>query len=755
MPYSRKGLVLSNLEELAKNANRPHPSSHGSTSGPQETLEVPPTTLAQAPALGRSHDNEEYTGRSELSEGFSGDHEQSSSLTRTGGERPKQHSSFREILRRAEDARRRVAVAALMGDPKPSGTGATPVETSDLVVDPITGSFLREGSAADLWLYRVRKTSALFTSIDPPDLPNVVSVVRKVMRVECDYFHNFEGCRDEDFLINLREDFHDRFQLWGSLSHPNIATLYFVASKELTLFQEYCESGDLREYIKRDLSEIDYLRIIADVLGGIAYLHNRNPPIAHGCINPGKIYMRDKTAKLGEFGLSQMVSEFPHLVPSISVTGMTRWMGSEYFNGSQPGEFTVQGDIWSFGCTLFEIFTGTLPYHQSKYDAQVLAKNMDGVLPGNLESVSCEALSPKSMQLVQRCITECWSPFGKRPSSEDLLEQVAPIFTQLSQVLGEVRKPVIGPPPISDTMPVDEMFSHLIRHCSTDMTPQLDFSSVGENQVAAGGYGDIFSGRLRNGTEVALKIPTRFGSENPESRRQGILRAANELYVWSRCDHPNILPLIGATIYGGSITLVSPWMKQGNLHAWRQRNPPATPDCLGICVRIAEGLSYLHSTGIIHGGIKGMNILMSEDMIPKICDFGEAAFLNLDDALSFDYELHRGFTTRWVAPEIVMGDEQSRPTINSDVYALGMTILEIITGYHPWAEFTRDLAIFRALAEGRHPKRPQLHFPLEDEWANLTWDLLTRCWDQDPSNRPTAAEVRDRLKYIIATTGSS
>ncbi|KDN47684.1 hypothetical protein RSAG8_03474, partial [Rhizoctonia solani AG-8 WAC10335] len=222
---------------------------------------------------------------------------------------------------------------------------------------------------------------------DPKDLPDVVPVVKKVMRVTPDYFRNFGSCRDEDLWLDLRKDFYERFQLWKSLSHPSIVALYFIASRELTLFQEYCENGNLREYLKKSLLEIEHIGIIEDILNGIVYLHGRDPPVAHGCINPGKIYIGHAgRAKLGEFGLSQSVAEFPHLAPSITVTGMTRWMSPEYLNGSEPGLATIPGDLWSFGCTLLEMITGLIPYHQSKYDTQVLAKILGGVYPGNPES---------------------------------------------------------------------------------------------------------------------------------------------------------------------------------------------------------------------------------------------------------------------------------------------------------------------------------------------------------------------------------
>ncbi|CAE6501859.1 unnamed protein product [Rhizoctonia solani] len=656
MPYSRKNLVLLKIQEIAKDKNRPLPSSRGSVAigGPQEALEE---------ALG-------------------------------------------------------------------------PADEEDLHV--VTSALLKEGSAADVWLYQVKKTSSLLAGCAPEDLPDVVPVVKKVMRVAPRYFRNFGSCRD----------FQERFQLWKSLAHPSIAALYFIAPRELTLFQEYCENGNLREYLKQSLSEIEHIRIVEDILRGVVYLHGRDPPVAHGYINPGKIYIGHAgRAKLGEFGLSKSVAGFSHLVPSITVTGMTRWMSPEYFNDSEPGLDTIPGDIWSFGCTLLEMITGLIPYHKSRYDTQVLAKILGGVHPGNpeLERYPKGREYPQEyIGLVRRLISQCWLPIAKRPSSQDLLEQVTQVLFRLHQAPSEALKFTYKPLPISATMSIDEIFSCLTHYCCTDMTPLLDFSSVDDYPVRNGGHNDIYHGRLLDGTEVALKV----GRNLPGAAELNpVLRVAHELYVWSKCNHPNILPFIGAAMFHNSIALITPWMKQDDLSAWRQRTL-STEIYLDICAQISDGLSYLHSVGIVHGNLKGRKVLMSDDMIPKIIGFSQAVFLNPYNALQFDRELGRKLTIRWAAPEKLRWeeDESSRGTVESDVYSLGMTILEVITGDVPWPG-RRDFHIIKSLMEGERPKRP--HFDLPDEQADLVWDLLTQCWEGKPADRPTAAGVRDKLKAII------
>ncbi|GAB1522090.1 hypothetical protein RhiTH_005199 [Rhizoctonia solani] len=116
----------------------------------------------------------------------------------------------------------------------------------------VESSFLREGSAADLWLLHIKQPSVLLNYTRSYSLPYRTPVVKKVMRVEPDYFRDWEGSRDKDVLSNLRKD---RFQTLTSLNHFNLTEVYFERSSQLTLYQEYCENGDLREVLL-----LNYLR---------------------------------------------------------------------------------------------------------------------------------------------------------------------------------------------------------------------------------------------------------------------------------------------------------------------------------------------------------------------------------------------------------------------------------------------------------------------------------------------------------------
>ncbi|KAF8593042.1 hypothetical protein BDV93DRAFT_294419 [Ceratobasidium sp. AG-I] len=82
----------------------------------------------------------------------------------------------------------------------------------------------------------------------------------------------------------------------------------------------------------------------------------------------------------------------------------------------------------------------------------------------------------------------------------------------------------------------------------------------------------------------------------------------------------------------------------------------------------------------------------------------------------------------------------------TDVYALGMTMLEIITGAVPYSEYRTDMGIYRAIHNKQFPRRPaELSGP--DERAEMMWLLLLECWDYDPTARPDAAAVLELLHF--------
>ncbi|KAG8795970.1 hypothetical protein FRC12_007316 [Ceratobasidium sp. 428] len=217
----------------------------------------------------------------------------------------------------------------------------------------------------------------------------------------------------------------------------------------------------------------------------------------------------------------------------------------------------------------------------------------------------------------------------------------------------------------SATTPQEIVLRLSLRGCA-NMTDQLDPATYSERPISSGGFGDIYRGRLKDGTQVAVKTIRIYA----DSQDQKILkRAAHEIYAWSKCKHPNVQPLLGLAMFQGQIGMVARWESNGSLPQYLERR--ADVDRCTLSSQIAEGLSYLHASGVIHGDLKGGNVLISQDGVARLVDFGNAKLQEY--SLKFTQtSTKEALSSRWAAPELFEGDPCSYAT---DVYALGMVRL--------------------------------------------------------------------------------
>ncbi|KAJ1309451.1 hypothetical protein OPQ81_006227 [Rhizoctonia solani] len=312
---------------------------------------------------------------------------------------------------------------------------------------------------------------------------------------------------------------------------------------------------------------------------------------------------------------------------------------------------------------------------------------------------------------------------------------------------------------ITGAMSSTEILRYLVVHGCRDISKDLDISQVSEHPVSGGGFGDVYRAKLRNGDQVGLKCVRMLVGSTAEGK-QFLKYAAHELYVWSKCKHPNILELSGVAIFRNQIAMVSLWMENGHLRWFLSRHPQA--DRCMLCVNIVDGVDYLHKSGIIHGDLKPENILVANDHTPKLTDFGNA--LISEYSLKFSHSnTTQNMTPRYSAPEILEG---KKATHAGDIYALGVVIFVRFIGrfppYTPANEFTYQetttgilpyyglnyWAIISNIIKGEVPTRPEAHIPTGIQQADRLWMLITSCWANNPLERPKASEVKNKMEGI-------
>jgi serine/threonine protein kinase len=143
------------------------------------------------------------------------------------------------------------------------------------------------------------------------------------------------------------------------------------------------------------------------------------------------------------------------------------------------------------------------------------------------------------------------------------------------------------------------------------------------------------------------------------------------------------------------------------------------------------GLEYLHGRKIVHRDVKGGNILVTRDGTIKVADFG-ASKINQGATITDGMKSLRG-SVFWMAPEVIKQTGYGR---RADVWSLGCTVIEMLTGANPWPGIDNQLtAMFQIVQRKEGPPRPTTGC------SNLALDFLDCCLKYDAAERPTISEL--------------
>ncbi|KAJ6607941.1 kinase-like domain-containing protein [Mycena sp. CBHHK59/15] len=227
-----------------------------------------------------------------------------------------------------------------------------------------------------------------------------------------------------------------------------------------------------------------------------------------------------------------------------------------------------------------------------------------------------------------------------------------------------------------------------------------------------------------------------------------------EARIWSRLDHPNILPFLGISLdLGLSPALVSPHCTLGPIMKHLQHERKQIEDSLRVVLGVADGLSYLHSKNIVHGNLCTKKILVGDDGAPLISGYG------MSKALS-----QPAYTTafisspiRFASPEHFSVQENNTLSVQThttagDVYAFSMVALEIMSGLEPYHDLPTEQAVLIHILRGGRPARTHLN-PLAV--TDRMWRLLTSLWNHDPSLRPEMSDTVLALAGMVENDGAT
>ncbi|KAG5349858.1 hypothetical protein C0989_001592 [Termitomyces sp. Mn162] len=269
--------------------------------------------------------------------------------------------------------------------------------------------------------------------------------------------------------------------------------------------------------------------------------------------------------------------------------------------------------------------------------------------------------------------------------------------------------------------------------------------SLGDEPVAAGSFADVYRVMFQ-GEDMCFKAVRSYQRSQVEHMAKVY---AKEAILWAQLSHPNILPFYGLVQIGSRLAFVSRWAKNGNLEDYLKTGNPDANNRLLLCLDTAAGVEYLHKNDIVHGDLKGANVLVDSSGHAALGDFGLASVTD-SQILKWTTQssvASKGGTVRWQAPELLASEDTSEKVYNtkaSDVFAWG----HIFTGTVPYHQHRNQTAVMLRIQRGDTPQRPDDTDPawVRHGLTGKIWKLMRDCWAFHPSKRPNMSRVISRLK---------
>ncbi|XP_049351353.1 receptor-like protein kinase HERK 1 [Solanum verrucosum] len=266
--------------------------------------------------------------------------------------------------------------------------------------------------------------------------------------------------------------------------------------------------------------------------------------------------------------------------------------------------------------------------------------------------------------------------------------------------------------------------------------------------IGEGGIGKVYRGVLCDGTNVALK---RRKAESDEDLQE----FQTEIEILTQFRHPHLVSLIGYCDENNELTLIYEYMENGNLRrhlygsdlpsmSWEQR--------LEICIGAARGLHHLHTSRVIHRDVKSINILLDENFVAKITDFG-ASKKGTEPDQTHVTTIVKG-TLAYLDPEYY---RSSQVTEKSDVYSFGVVLLEVLCA-RPAMDSSRSREMFSLAKWAMECQKngqleriidPNLVGKIRPDSLRKFEETAVKCLALSGEDRPSMGDVLWKLEYAL------
>jgi hypothetical protein len=246
--------------------------------------------------------------------------------------------------------------------------------------------------------------------------------------------------------------------------------------------------------------------------------------------------------------------------------------------------------------------------------------------------------------------------------------------------------------------------------------------------LARGGMADVYEAADRQlERRVAVKL-FRGAAAGDRARFDA------EVVVLAALNHPGLVSVYDAGEQDGDAFVVLELIEGPTLAArLAERGPLPAAEVAELGAQVADALAFVHERGVVHRDVTPSNVLCAPDGRPRLADFGIA---RLVDTTRITATATTVGTAAFMAPEQVRGHDV---TAAADVYALGLVLLELLTGRRAFDGAPHEVAMARLARD------PDTHTDVPGGWRHLLGEMT----DRAAPSRPSASAVRDRLRALV------
>ncbi|MBI4514228.1 MAG: protein kinase [Deltaproteobacteria bacterium] len=258
-----------------------------------------------------------------------------------------------------------------------------------------------------------------------------------------------------------------------------------------------------------------------------------------------------------------------------------------------------------------------------------------------------------------------------------------------------------------------------------------------ESYLGSGAFKSVYQARRGAGSDTEAVVAVGFPHQQD---RDGIAELEKEFAVTSRLDHPNIVRVHVVERHEGVTFLVMEFVEGESLRARLKREKALEPAAaLRVVGLVCEALAYAHAAHVLHRDVKPENVFLTTANVPKLIDFGVARLL-----ARTSQKASTGIgTVEYMAPEQMQGAAGT----NADLWALGVTFYELLTGARP---FTGEVGeVIQKILSGRYDERPLHEKGVDTRLVRVLRKLLNR---DAEARYQTADELARDLESVARRT---